>query len=332
VNLPNVNCDLDCSGTTTPPGPCDTGLSEDGPAGDFAKAIGICKMASGGSWGLVSATYTQGYNSTAAPNPGQHALLPGFGSVIKPREGSNLGVLSSGYALQCDDQSQSTTCSGGNGMGDPYFKGPQAGMTGPGTPVPNYPKSTAKCPVLPMVFDTIGVTLQIQAPANAQGISYDFDFYSGEWPEYVCTEYNDSFVAWLESTAWKGVNGNGDLNISFDSQGNPVSVNNAFFTHCTPNSSTGCMGSNTQTAACASGPTELQGTGFYNIGTYCSGVTTGGGSTGWLTTAAPVKAGEVITLQFIIWDTGDQNWDSSVLVDNFQWLGTTPSTGTMTAQ
>src|SRR6202044_1294344 len=115
---------------------------------------------------------------------------------------------------------------------------------------------------------------------------------------------------------------------SFDSMGNAVSVNNAFFTHCTQNSQTGCMGSNTQTAACASGPDELQGTGFYNLGNYCSGQTTGGGATGWLTTKAPVKGGEVITLQFIIWDTGDQNWDSSVLVDNLTWYGTVQTTGT----
>jgi hypothetical protein len=38
--------------------------------------------------------------------------------------------------------------------------------------------------------------------------------------------------------------------------------------------------------------------------------------------------GETITLQFIIWDTGDANWDSSVLVDNFQWQPEPTVTGT----
>jgi hypothetical protein len=325
VNLPNSNCDLDCSGTTTPPGPCDTGLPSTGSANDFAQAIGICQQASGSKWGLVSATYTQGYNSSKAPNAGQHAILGGFGSVIKPREGANLGVLSSGYANMCDDANPGASCSG-SGQGDPYFKGAQAGMTGPGTAPPGYPKSTAECPVLPSVNDTIGVTLQIRVPNNAQGFSFDFDFYSGEWPEYVCTEYNDSFVAWLNSTAWAGT-GN-DLNISFDSMNNPVSVNNGFFDRCTANTTTGCMGSKSGTAACGGGPSELQGTGFYNLGNYCGAQSTGGGATGWLTTKAPVKGGEVITLQFIIWDTGDQNWDSSVLVDNLTWYGTAQTTGT----
>jgi hypothetical protein len=326
VNLPNSNCDLDCSNTTTPPASCDQGLVSTGPATDFAKALGVCQQASSTQWGLVSATYTRGYNSTAAPADGQHAILGGFGSVIKPREGANLGVLSSGFANMCDDASPAANCSG-SGESDPYFKGPQAGMyNGAGAHPPGYPKSTTQCPVLPTVYDTIGVTLQIRVPNNAQGFSFDFDFYSGEWPEYVCTDYNDSFVAWLNSTAWTGTGG--DLNISFDSMNNPVSVNNGFFDRCTANTQTGCSGSVTATASCAGGPSELQGTGFYNLGTYCSAQSTGGGATGWLTTKAPVTGGEVITLQFIIWDTGDQNWDSSVLVDNLQWYGTPQMTGT----
>jgi hypothetical protein len=329
VNLASSSCDLDCSGTSSPPAACDSGLTFDGPAGDFAKAIGLCQVADATHWGLVSATYTRGYNSTAAPNDGQHGIMAGFGTSIKPQQGANLGILSSGYALPCDDANPGASCNG-SGESDPYFKGEQSGMyQGLGSAPPNYPKSTPTCKVVADVHDTIGVTLQVKVPDNAQGFSFDFDFYSGEWPEYVCSEFNDSFVAWLDSAAWKGTVP-GDLNISFDSMNNPVSVNNGFFDRCTTNSQTGCAGTPAviATAACAGGPTELMGTGFYNLGNYCSGQTTGGGATGWLTTKAPVQGGETITLQFIIWDTGDQNWDSSVLVDNLQWYGTTQTTGT----
>jgi hypothetical protein len=45
-----------------------------------------------------------------------------------------------------------------------------------------------------------------------------------------------------------------------------------------------------------------------------------------------VKPGEVITIQFIIWDTGDPNWDSSVLVDHFTWQPGQTTTGTQPAQ
>jgi hypothetical protein len=41
-----------------------------------------------------------------------------------------------------------------------------------------------------------------------------------------------------------------------------------------------------------------------------------------------VKGGEVMTIQFIIWDTGDPNWDSSVLVDKWQWQAVPTMAGT----
>jgi hypothetical protein len=46
---------------------------------------------------------------------------------------------------------------------------------------------------------------------------------------------------------------------------------------------------------------------------------TGGGMTGWLTTQAPAQPWETLTLDLIIWDTGDQYYDSSVILDNWQW-------------
>jgi hypothetical protein len=323
-DIPGNNCDDDDDGKVDNTTVCDGSLSLSGTAHDFANAIGICQDATGEKWGIVSATFANGFGA-GNPSVGQHAILPKFGSVITSREGSRLGVLSSGYAFQCDDTDPSTTCAG-SGQSDPYFKGEQKAMTGPGTAPPGYPRPAAGCTNAMDVYDAIGLTLQIKVPANAQGLQFDFDFYSGEWPEYVCTRFNDSFVAWLTSTAFTGTGG--DLNISYDAKNNPVSVNNGFFDRCTANTTTGCAGGPSATAACAGGPTELQGTGFYNLGSYCGAQSTGGGATGWLTTKAPVKQGETITLQYIIWDTGDWNWDSSVLVDNFQWQPGPTMTGT----
>jgi hypothetical protein len=362
-DFPGDGCDNNGNGLVDEPVVCDRSLPQAGTAVQFANAMGICQMSSSTQWGLVSATFTQGYDTTQAPATGQWALLPQFGSVIKPLEGGSLGVLSSGFALECDDSSSSTSCSA-SGTGDPYFKGYQMPMwpseqgfgpfVGPGVGVapPGYPKAAGSCPQATEIYDAIGLTLEIKVPANAQGFTFDFDFYSGEWPEYVCTAFNDSFVAWLNSAAFSGTT-SGDLNVSFDSKGNPVSVNNGFFDRCTPNTITGCLGDSpdttavTATAACPGGDSELQGTGFYNLGNYQSApgldtalmvnpfyggglevpsacnsgaMSTGGGATGWLTSSAPVKPGETITIQFILWDTGDYNWDSSVLLDNFKWL------------
>jgi len=74
---------------------------------------------------------------------------------------------------------------------------------------------------------------------------------------------------------------------------------------------------------------ELQGTGFFITGdNECGQTDSGGGATGWLTTQAPVTPGETITLQFMIWNTGDQAYDSSVLIDNWQWVPSATSVST----
>lgn len=175
--------------------------------------------------------------------------------------------------------------------------------------------------------DVISLKLVIKVPANAKGVAFDFNFFSGEWPQWVCSRYNDGFVAMLTSKEFN--DGEAD-NISFDAQQNPVSVNNGFFDRCTPGAQTGCNGSppKIKTASCAGGESELAGTGFEERGSYCGGkTTTGGGATGWLTSKAPVGSGEEVTLEFLIWDTGDASFDSSVLLDNLRWeLGVTQTT------
>ena len=54
-----------------------------------------------------------------------------------------------------------------------------------------------------------------------------------------------------------------------------------------------------------------------------------GGSTGWLTTTAPIAPGEDITLRFVIFDESDGIYDSAALIDNFTW-GATSVTGPTT--
>ena len=325
-DIPGNGCDDDGDGIIdNPQGTCDTGLPTTSPsATQFSKAIGICP-GKGDTWGVTSATYTQGVGSTAAPMAQQYGDVATFGTNVPARQGSVLGILSSGVAAAMD-------------CGDGQDKGNVCSNTGPGSPPTGYPKAATGCPISNVANDVVDVVLKIQVPANAKGFTFDFNFYSGEWPEWVCTEFNDSFVAWLTSTAWMGKAG--DFNISFDAKNNPVSVNNAFFETCTSNAPTGCCstttamgcGSPTATASCINGPGQLAGTGFEDNGTYCQNPSTGGGSTGWLTTKAPAKPGEVITLQFIIWDTGDPNWDSSVLLDNFKWVRGPTTTGTQPAQ
>jgi hypothetical protein len=313
--VPGNNCDDDGDGTVdNVAAACDASLQVTGVAEDFAKSLGLCQTiqkASDPKWGLISAKYTKGYNQTAAPPAGQHGILKSFGSVVKPREGDAFGVLSTGWARAYDsDNGPQNAFKAGSGL---------APFSLLGGPLPaGYPKSSGNCPTIGGAWDIAVVHLEIKTPANAQGFQFDFNFYSGEWPEWVCSPFNDGFIAYLKSQAFN--NGAPD-NVSFDSKGAPVSVNNAFFDRCTPNSKVGCATGGSATAACPGGESELAGTGFEDRGTYCGGKqTTGGGATGWLTSQAPVKGGETITLEFYIWNSGDDSYNSSVLLDNFRWV------------
>jgi hypothetical protein len=288
-------------------GGCDADTPSEASAKDFARAIGLCKVADAAvadDWGLVSARLENGFGSTALPGKEQVGTLTKFGNKLRPREGAKLGVLSTGYAREYN---------GSNGIS---FKNGVKPMRAESGVLPaGYPKASKTCGLATDVHDVVGVHLEIKAPKNATGVSFDFNFFSSEWPEFVCSSFNDGFLAYVKSQ------GKTD-NISFDKQGNPVSVNNGFFDRCTPNTPTGCAGGQgIGMAVCPGGAEELGGTGFEAPGTYCAGkLSVGGGATGWLTSKLPLQGGEVFEIDFMIWNTGDTALDSSVLIDNFTFI------------
>src|SRR6185503_5633529 len=94
---PGDGIDNDCDGTVdNPPGPCDMGLAAASASGsDFAKAIDICQVSNGTSWGLISATYSQ-TDGHGNPDASQHYLGQNFGPGVTPKTGSSLAILGSG--------------------------------------------------------------------------------------------------------------------------------------------------------------------------------------------------------------------------------------------
>ncbi|MFO0679931.1 MAG: choice-of-anchor L domain-containing protein [Polyangiaceae bacterium] len=311
VEVPGNGCDDDADGRVDVETSCDDALGEDGDANAFARAIGLCKVASGDSWGLVKAEYRGGFTRGAPPNALQHGILSKFGTGVKPREGNRLGVLSTGQAREFN----------GPG-GKPFRDGGRMNSGGGGDVAPGFPAGTPGCPVDSEVNDVIDLRLTIKAPANAKAIGFDFSFYSSEWPAFICSRFNDGFAAILASKAW---NGGTPGNISFDAQKNPISVNNGFFDVCTPNVTAGCRANPrvSKTFACARGTSEIEGTGFFgSITNECPGTPgSQGGATGWLGSQAPVAPGETLTLDLVIWDTSDYIFDSSVLVDHVHFVG-----------
>ena len=270
---------------------------------DFARALGLCRTTkaelSGKDkrWGVIRAELVRA-DGSAGVDPIQFGILKKWGPNVSPRAGKNFIVLSSGTARTPDYPGWIAPLS-------PSWDD----LASEVTPPPGWPKSTAGCPppFENTANDSANLKLTIRVPTNAHGLLFDFNFYSSEYISYVCTEFNDSFVALLSTKAKIDPKFAG--NVSVDSKGNPINVNSGFFEVCTPGSSpTG------KSFACAKGVKELEGTGYWNALEPSEH-----GATSWLQTAAPVIPGETITIQFAIWDTGDHALDSSVLVDNWRW-------------
>lgn len=284
--------DEDCDGgVDNLPPPCDGAYAlDDSDPLSGAGAMGLCKLAADDTdWGVVNAQYVRADGTPVVAGTLQTGLAFDFGTNVGPQEGSQMLVLSSGNARTSGQPNAcgSQTCNG----------------FGAGTAPAGFPQDVPGCAGDTDINDDVALEVTLRAPTNATGFSYNFNFYSFEYPEWVCTSFNDQYIALVTPPPEGAINGN----ISFDSMTNPVSVNIAFFEVCD---------------GCPLGAAELAGTGF--------DVWDDAGATSWLVTTAPVTGGQELTIRFTIWDTGDASWDSTVLLDNFQWIadGGTVSVGT----
>jgi hypothetical protein len=314
--------DEDCDGH---PGdnamPCDTGLAlTDVDPNDGAKAIELCAQATATDrkYGVISAAYVRA-DGTPFASPGlQVGIQSAFGSDVHVQGGESMLVMSSGYARTVG---QAGACDGIS-----------CEINATATPPPGFPEDDPACPPTPKIADDVALQLQIRVPTNATGYSFNFKFYSFEYPDWVCdtSGYNDQFIALVTPppTGAFVPSGSTGGNISFDSNGHPVSVNMGFFDVCDPTTpqrfASHCKATAGATCPalpspyCPLGVGELAGTGF---DVWHSSVGPAG-ATRWLQTQAPAQPGSIITIQFTIWDAGNQEFDSTVLVDNVQWVAT----------
>lgn len=281
----------------------------------LAKAMDICQTVTSESrlYGLISAELLLA-NGEPLPATGnakrcnsssyttispaeQVAVIKKLGQMIPPKSGDTMTVLSSGKA-QGKENTGLKDCAGTAVKAPQVFLDAHRGV---------FP-SASSCNMTDkgsIAKDSVMLRLKMRAPSNANGFSFDFRFFSKEYPDYVCGDFNDFFLALLDS---KHPDIPEDHNISFDSKGNPVSVNNAFFSD-----------SKTDVKAYIKASGEA-------------------GATAWLTTSSPVLPNEIFTLDLLIFDAGEKNnetledtntfghiRDSLVLLDNFQWR-TEPTT------
>ena len=285
--------DEDCDGK---PGSsaelCDDTIAlEDVDPLNAAKTIELCRKTSASekTWGVIEAQWVRA-DGSAFGSPGEQVgIQPDFGPNVHPQGGKRMLAISSGNSRT---PSQAGAC-GSNSCDHNTGVTPPAG----------FPQDTAGCLGAADINDDVALQVKLRAPTNATGYSFSFRFYSFEYPEWVCTSFNDQFITLVDPAPAGSIMGN----ICFDSKSNPVTVNVGFFDVC---------------SGCPAGTNDLVGNGFDTWDD--------AGATVWLVTQAPVTGGQEVTLRFTIWDTGDQAWDSTALIDNFQWIanGGTVTVGT----
>lgn len=149
--------------------------------------------------------------------------------------------------------------------------------------------------------DKMWFSFQVKAPAladgdqaDAKGYTFDFAYFSAEFPEFVDSEYNDIFVVWQASEDYTG-------NVTFINE-QPLTVTALwpidFEGECEfldPN--------------CTGADPHLEGTGYI----------LDGGATGWYKATSGVKPGETFTLAFAVFDMGDSTYDTTAILDNWMW-------------
>jgi hypothetical protein len=268
VEVAADGADNDCDGAIDEaPTPCDAGLDPADPV-SFARAMGLC----GGE--VISAEFV------GPSDPAARAIVGGIGESIAPAEGAAMVYLSTGLA---DEQ--------------PHLSGTDFGANFPHPAPHGNPNDGCGEADHPLVHDYTEYKLRLRAPSNARAFRFRFQFMSTEYPTYRCSNFDDTFLALMTSEAYAG-------NISFDANGNVVSINSGFLQIC---------GASVFGNHCVAPLSPaLDGTGF----SFGSEV---GGATLPLSTFAPVEPGEILTLRLILYDEGDGVLDTGVWLDGFAW-------------
>lgn len=275
-----ATCPPDCPCVVPPHEPCDAGVNS------IVIALGLscpdeAQVATDQSGSVAGRTTRD--------------VVGGFSA----REGERFAVLGSGLVGELESETPEfdlpeapTFCNDDQGNFDPGTL--PAPMTAEAAPAscddPDIVGMQLDCSgtlaeqIVGEIEDYSSFTVGAEVPEGVRSFSFDFAFSSVEYPAFVGGAFNDLFVAWLQSEAWTG-------NVSF-AGGDAISVNSSLLVLTDPN---------------------------FTEPMFAGTCMRGHASTGWLTTTAPVIAGEEILLVFAVFDQVDSASDSFVFLDAFQW-------------
>jgi hypothetical protein len=231
-------------------------------SGDGTGAVTLADAAASPSFAGAATTAFETVPESGSPNGVADTPLAGF-----PTDGDTFAILTTGDVALADDPNTST--GSGVSLGSPSVRGDTD-------------------------LDVTILKVDFTAPANTNCLSIDFKFFSEEHPEYVGTQFNDAFIAELDSSTWTTA---GSLitaadNFAFDPAGKAISIN--------------ATGPTTMNAANAAG-------------------TTYDAATPTLKASKQIAPGPH-SLYLSVFDQGDQVLDSAVFLDNFV-VGHVPEPG-----
>ena len=231
--------------------------------------LAIAGAISGPGAAVTGASFTT--VSAAGANGIADSALSSF-----PTNGSTFGILTTGAADSADDANTNVPDSAG--AGDDKTTNNGGGAVRGDTD-----------------RDVSILKVDLNVPSTANCLSFDFQFYSEEYFDFVGTDYNDAFIAELDSSTWStsGSNISAPNNFAFDGSNNVVSVN--------------ATGIGTASAANAAGTT-------YDAATP-------------LLSAAHVITPGAHSLYLSIFDQGDNILDSATFLDNLR-VGFVPDPAT----
>lgn len=254
----------------------------------------------------------QSYSSpTGSKTAGTFAAVSQFGTAgndLKPQVGKSYALMATGPATG----TQHSVDLGGSAMKDKFTSGGA------------------------QAFNVVEWTLKLKAPAGANGLRVRHVFFSQEYDEYVGSQFNDKFYMVLKAGS---TNGGAETVINYTNCRAPDQhhdfVCSPGMQFCNPRQRYCYIAINTAASECCwlggcpngKATTDISGTGYSCAASQSNDSANSGSSTGWMVTEWPIEPGEEFELTFHLHDTGDGIYDSEVILDGLQFVGSvTPGT------
>jgi len=242
------------------------------------------------TWGLIDAKVVRA-DGTALVDHSGHSLRTGFGNTISPLNGSSLIVISNGFAADAKQQLPARTAAlrteqrelrvqpaehgehqqlQRSAVREGLARHRESSAQGRWTAPARTELRTDSNPN--SANDSVMLVLTIRAPTNARAFSFNSFFFSAEYPDFVCSAFNDQFIALVDTPNGtpQPIPNPVDKNLMTFTQNNqkwPVAINIAsgtsVFSVCDQASMTQqCNGTQVSNLSCKLGAGALAGTGF----------------------------------------------------------------------